>query len=184
MKINLQIQYKKFKKMMKGFSLAELLIVIGTFLAVGTVILTIMIVTLRVSKKSELLIVLKQNGNGAISQISKSVRYAKSLDDPTSCNPPTNSSSITIRSILDNKETQFVCTGGASPTIASNGASLVDSNSIKVTSCYFSCTQATENDPPVVSVNFTLSSKTSSNLVENVGSVPFKTSIIMRNVTR
>ncbi len=151
--------------------------------ATGTFVLSILFVTLRVSSKSDKLVNLKQNGNIAVSQIVKQIRYAKSLDDPTFC-PATAGSSlstITITSILDNGKTIFSC---GNSTIASNGASLVDTNSVQVTQCSFVCTQPTLNDPPTINLNLTLSSKNASSLVESTASIPFQTSVLMRNVSK
>lgn len=168
----------------KGFTLIELLIVIGVFSIVGTIVVSILFVSLNTIKKSDILIELKQNGNGAISQISKSVRYAKSLDDPileepSQCIPSITKSSITVTSVNDNAQTIYACLGGASPTIASNGASLINTNSMTVSSCSFKCVQSSQNSSPVITLDFTLVPKNTSGL-----SVPFRTSIIMRNINR
>lgn len=66
--------------------------------------------------------------------------------------------------------------------IASNGANLVDTNnSVSVDSCFFTCSQDNIVSPPIIGINFTLSSKTSSNFFEKKASIPFQTSVTMRN---
>jgi prepilin-type N-terminal cleavage/methylation domain-containing protein len=175
---------KKDSTLRNGFTLVELLVVIGVFATVSSIIVLILFSTLRASKKSDTLIELKQNGNSAISQISKSVRYAKSLDNPDQCSPSVVVNSRKITSVQDDAQTTYACVGGSSPTIASNGASLIGTDDIRVSSCIFMCTQSNPNDPPVISLNFTLTSKNSGGGIESSGSVPFKTSIIMRNYNR
>lgn len=168
----------------KGFTLVELLVVIGVFSITGTIVVLILFATIRASKKTSIQIILKQNGNAAISQITKNVRYAKSMEYPSDCNPPFGfgSSFITVRSISNNALITFSCDGGASPTIASNGASLVDTSTVEVSSCSFYCSQASENDPPVINFGFSLSAKNSSGAIESAGIIPFRTSVIMRNL--
>ena len=180
----LSTRNSKFK--IRGFTLTELLIAIAVFATTGTIILSILFVTLRTSSKSEKLVILKQNGNTAVSQIVKHIRYAKSLDSPASCpvSPGPALTSITITSVLDNGKTTFSCEVGPPATIASNSASLVDTNSVVVTQCSFTCSQPTLNDPPTINFSITLDAKSTNNLVETTGSIPFQTSVIMRNFNK
>lgn len=164
-----------------GFTLVELLLAFGIIAVIGTIVLSILFLTLRVSKKSDVLIGLKQSGNTAMSQIVKQIRYAKSLDSPTSCITP-KIGDITITSSLDNAQTTFSCSV-PSATISSNSASLVDTSSVAVTNCSFTCTQTTLNDPPTIGIKFTLSNA-GSGPFETTGSVPFQTSVTMRNFSR
>lgn len=167
-----------------GFTLVELLLAIAIFSVIGTVSLSILFMTLRAGKKSDLLIVLKQNGNAAMSQVVKNIRYAKSLDIPTSCVTPVTVSQITLTSIADNGSTEFACTSTAPNTIASNGASLIDTSVAVVTDCSFTCTQPTQNDPPTINFIFKLSSRNATGLVETQASIPFQTSVTMRNYSK
>ncbi len=180
---------KIIKSRMQGFTLIELLVVIAMFAATSTVILSILFVTLRASSKSDKLIILKQSGNAIMSQVVKQIRYAKSLDTPSSCpvTPDVTLSSIKITSVLDNGQTTFSCVD-LSPgppmrpaTIASNSSSLVDTNSVSVTQCSFSCYQTTPNDPPTINFSFKLDAKSTTNAVESTGSIPFQSSVTMRN---
>ncbi len=164
-----------------GFTLIELLLAIAIFAVIGTVSLSILFMTLRAGKKSDLLIVLKQSGSAAMSQVVKNIRYAKSLDSPNSCTSTVVSQQITVTSILDNGSTTFQCTSVSPNTIASNGASLIDTSVAVVTDCAFTCTQSTVNDPPTINFVFKLSSKNATSLVETQASIPFQTSVTMRN---
>ncbi len=166
-----------------GFTLVELLVAIAIFAIIGTVSLSILFMTLRAGKKSDTLIMLKQSGNAAMSQVVRSIRYAKSLDVPNSCVTPVTTSQITLTSVLDNGSTTFVCTSTTPNTIASNSASLIDTAFAAVSGCSFTCTQPTVNDPPTINFIFKLSSN-SSGQVETRAIIPFQTSVTMRNYNK
>ena len=55
----------------KGFTLVELLVVAGIFVTISTVILSIFVISLRGSSKSDYILTMKQNGNFAASQMVK-----------------------------------------------------------------------------------------------------------------
>jgi len=169
-------------KNLKGFTLIELVVVAGVFVSVSSIILSIFIISLRGSRKSELILTMKQNGNFAMSQMIKQIRYAQSIDAPASCVPSVTQSSITITS-LDGGQTTFSCQTSPTSSIASNSASLVDTNQVRVNACSFVCSQPTASEPPTVTISFTLLPKNASVLSENTGSVPFTTSVTMRNFT-
>lgn len=172
-----------------GFTLIEILAASSVFMVIGTAVLSVLFVSLRASKKSDLLINLRQNGNSALTQMARQIRYANSLEDPISCLPPVNQSSITITSGTDSTETTFSC--GAIPgTISSTDTldnipkPLVDTNSIAVKDCSFTCSQKKIDDPPTINLKFTMESKNVSGLTESNGSIPFQTSVTMRNSGR
>lgn len=165
-----------------GFTLVELLVAFGIFSILGTITISILFTTLRSGKKSDVLIVLKQNGNTAMSQIVRNIRYAKSLDSPSTCTSTVNTTSISITSSADDGRTTYSCTGGRYPSIASNGASLIDQNNIRVTDCSFTCSQATLNDPPTISLVFKLNARSPAGIIESSGSIPFQTSVTLRNI--
>ncbi|HZE86945.1 MAG TPA: type II secretion system protein [Methylomirabilota bacterium] len=165
----------------KGFSLIELLVSMAVFASVTTVIITVLFVSFRAGKKSDVLISLKQNGDATLAQMVKSIRYAKSLDAPAACTTPVTQASITITSISDAKQTIFSCPAGASTSITSNSASLIDTNAVSVSGCSFTCSQATTNDPPTITIQFTLGAKNTTSFVETTGSIPFQTSVTLRN---
>ncbi|SRR6266571_1262064 len=166
----------------KGFTLIELLAVIAIFGVISTIILSILVIGFRGGKKSDLLNTIRQNGDIAMSQMERKIRYAQSLNTPASCvSTQSDLSAIAITSLDDNVQTTYTCSG---TTIASNGASLIDSTAFTVSSCSFSCSQPTVADPPTVVIQFTLSSKTTNNFIESNASIPFQTSVTMRNVNQ
>jgi hypothetical protein len=160
--------------------LVEMLLAVGLFVVVGVVVLSVFFVSLRGSKKSDLLVVVRQDGESVLSQMEHMIRFAKSLDSPSSCVPSSvGLSSITVSS-FDGGQTVLTCPSG-SGAISSNSASLVDTTSVVVSSCSFSCTQSSLSNAPIIGISFVLSQATTSNFVEGNVSIPFHTSIQMRN---
>jgi type II secretory pathway pseudopilin PulG len=173
------------KKNYKGFTLIEFLIVFGILGVIGAVVLSVLFVTLRVSKKSDLLVRLKQSGNSVMSQVSRNIRYAKSLDYPDSCVGGVSTSYVTVTSLTDGEKITFSCISSSSGfVIASNGAALIDTATIYASTCAFYCSQPSLSDPPSINFNFRLHSIGSNSLVETRASLPFQTSVILRNYNK
>lgn len=163
-----------------GFTLIEVLVVLGVFVVISTVIVSILFVSLRGSKKSDVLVTTRENGYSALSKMARVIRYAKSIDLPASCVPSSGSvNSITITGSDDN-QIVFACPASSSGGISSNSASLVDTSSVSVSSCSFTCSQPTSADPPTVMISFTLAAQ-GGNSAESIASVPFETSVTLRN---
>ncbi len=190
---NLKFKIKNFDR---GYTLIELLAVIAIVVVVGVIVAGILISSLRGGSKSNVLDNVRQNGNHAITQMSKMIIYAQSFNGvstnggfyKTNCYqaiPPSPSPTpapiaykyIKITS-FDGGQTIFSCSGS---TIASNGASLIDISTTSLVSCYFSCTQTNFGQAPTIGINFTLSQNTSSNFAEKQATIPFETSITIRN---
>ncbi|GEM_PF-867758 len=167
----------------KAFTLIELLASVSVLAVIGTAIFGVFLVTLRGSKKANLLAVVRQNGTSAMSQMVRSIRYAKSLDDPSSCVTPLTSTYITITSASDGEQTIYSCNYGGDAPITSNSASLVDGDVVIATSCSFACSQQNINSPPTITIQFTLNSKNPNSLVESNASIPFQSSVTLRNYT-
>ncbi len=168
----------KNKKLNKGFSLIELLTVIGVLAVIGSIVVSVITITLRGTKKTDLLEAARQNGDTALSQMVKDIRYAQSLDFPTSCVPSQTTSSITITSLAQT-QTTYACTAG---TINANNNSLFNTSSLKVSSCSFVCAQPTVSDPPIITIQYTLTPAVAGNFAETNFTLPFQSSVTMRNV--
>ncbi len=168
-------------KYQKGYTLFELLTVIGILSVIGVIVLSIVFISLRGSQKSEALEIVRQNGDAALSQMVKTVRYAKRLDAPLACTPSVSTSSITLTSLTDNGQTTLSC---ASSTLSSNSATLLNTNAVAATSCSFTCAQGRPTDPPTITIQFSLSAKTTGNFSETTATIPFQTSVTMRNFER
>jgi prepilin-type N-terminal cleavage/methylation domain-containing protein len=163
-----------------GFTLIELLTVIGILTVIGTIAVGVITVTLRGTRKTDLLEFARQDGSSALSQMVNSIRYAETLNAPASCVPTTTGNSVTISSLSDHAQTTYSCSGA---TIASNGASLIDTSSIsvKANSCSFVCAQPNTTDPPTITIQFTLVPAHPGGFAETNFTLPFQTTVTMRN---
>lgn len=179
----------KIKNSQSGYTLVELLAVIIILITVGTIIISILVTSLRGGNRSNTTNDVRQNGNYIISQMSKMIAYARSFDGVstdgsnyvTDCtavqSPPTAYKYIKTTS-FDSGTTVFSCTGSI---IASNGADLIDINTFSVSSCNFYCSQTNLLSAPTININFTLSKANAGFFVENQTTIPFETSITPRN---
>lgn len=167
-----------------GFTLVEMLAVMVVFLAVGSIVVGILVATLRTSNKTDVLTLVKQNGNYALSQIAKTIRDARGLTSPYPCYPtPQVSQSITVVDPGDN-QIIYSCQNN---TIASNSASLLDTSTVKTLTCSFTCTQQSTGGLPFITVAFSLVQQNTSSFIEqqaSISGVPFQTSIVIRNINR
>ncbi len=167
-----------------GFTLIELLVVIGIFVVITTIVISILLVVLRGTKNSDSIILVRQNGEYALTQMVRMVRFARSLDSPLTCDG-TSLKSITITT-FDLNKTTFSCPTDVVPTpnfIASNSASstkLTNMKDVGVSTCSFVCTQF--GGPPLINITFTLKKVNSSGLPEGDVSIPFQSSVVMRNL--
>lgn len=169
-----------------GFTLVELLAVIVVIASIGGIVFGILFASLRGSNKSTNVTTLQQNGNYALSQITKMVRNARSLEYPSPCFSESTGYSATTSSIIienaDAGRTTFSCDNLPTGTLSSNSASLIDTSSVVVTACSFTCTQNSLYDFPTITVSFTLSKKYSSGVVDTTTPSSFQSTVIMRNL--
>ncbi len=194
----------------KGYTLVELLAVILILVSVGGIITAIITASLRGSNRSTNVNEVRQDGNFALTQMARAIRYAKSFEgvktnggtftkDCTVTLPPAGTPTPTpipykhIKIIgFDGGETTFSCQDGSADnpkTVSSisaglNSVNLISSGKVTITSgsCYFICNQQNSNLPPTIDINFTLS-PLSQTVIENTVSIPFQTSVIFRNVS-
>lgn len=180
-------QYKargKNPKHSAGFTLVELLVSSAIFITTSTIIVTVLFIAFRVNQRTEITLSVKNNGNNALSQMVNSIKYAKRLDNPVSCTTSPVVQQITFTSAFDNGQTTLSCGTGAASSIASNGASLINTNAVTVQSCTFTCRQTSINDAPTITIQFSLTSKTYVGTSESQTVLPFQTAVTMRNFTR
>jgi len=181
-----------------GYTLVELLAVVTIVIVVGVIAVGILISSLRGGSKTNVLDNVRQNGNSAIAQMSKMIIYAQSFNGvsrdsgisyTTNCvqnsltSPaptPISYQYIKITS-FDGGQTIFSCNG---TTIASNGASMIDTapeTGVMVSSCSFTCSQDSYGLLPTIGINFTLKQNVSSSFAEKQATLPFQTSVTIRN---
>lgn len=195
------MEYKIRKFNNRGYTLIELLVVMVIMMVIGGIIAAILVSTLRGTNKNNTIDDIRLNGNSVITQVSKMIEFSQSFvgvnnsgdSVPYSSNCVLSSPAPSplpqykyLRIIsFDNAATTFSCSG--SPlTIASNSASLLDTNKVSVSAdptslCYFTCVQSGATDTPTIGINFTLFQKSSSLFFEKIYSIPFQTSVKIRN---
>ncbi len=165
----------------KGFTLVEVLVVSGIFIIITTVVVSIFFIILRGSKKSDSIVIVRQNGEQAMAQMVRIMRFAKSLDDPC---PLIDQSSVTITA-ADVAQTvyEFTCPAvfTAPNFIGLNGTKLINDATVVVDSCYFVCTQQAGSSP-TIGISFTLSKRNIGGLPEENSTIPFKSSVTLRNI--
>lgn len=180
----------KFLKKQSGFTLIELLIVMMVLVTVGIITASIIVSALRGSNKTNTINTVRQNGNYAISQISKMLEFSQgfvgvsndNVNYSTACSSPTATYKYIKIVSFDNGTTVFSCNVPSS-TISSNSASLISPSDVALTSCSFTCSRNI-SVPPTIGIDFMLTQKSSSNFFENKDSVEFKTSVILRNLNK
>lgn len=197
----------KISSFRKGFTLIEMLVVIFVLSTIGVLVGAIITSALRGTNKTNTITTVRQNGFYAIAQMTKMIQNARKLDSP-SCVPPPSPTptpvssypSITITS-ADGGQTTFACCSPGDSlgngTISSGSGAidlstacgalkkpLLDTNNTKLGPCTFTCSQASASDPPIIGISFTLSQKSTTSFFEQSASIPFQTSVVMRNVSR
>lgn len=180
----------KFKN---GYTLIELLVAMTVIITVGLIVVAILVSSLRGTNKATSIENVRINGNYAILQISRMIEFAQNFEGvyPDSqglytiaCVPTTHYTNVKITS-FDNGQTIFSCNLSQSPAvISSNSASFINTNDVTLTSCYFTCSRTNMSQPPTIGINFTLSQKSSSSFFENQASIPFSTSVVIRNLNK
>lgn len=182
----------EFRTSQNGFTLLELTVVIGVFLVIGTIIVSILNSTFQGNSKVRISNDIAQNGNYALNIITNLLvnsQQFESISDGTTITTFCPTTGINGKSInvvgFDGGVTTILCgDSGANPTynLSSNSASLIDSSQVILSSdsCTFTCTQADEFSPPRIDVVFTLKN-VSADLPENTGNATFRTSVSLRN---
>ncbi len=164
----------------QGFSLIEVLIAMGILVTVGSVAMVVFFTTLRGATKSDVIREVKQNGEYAISAMETMIRSSQSVESIgsgcSSSNGCLGSGSCIKILNPDNQYTVFSLSG---TQIASTGGNLTN-NKVRASGLSFTCSQP-PGAPPIVTVSFTLTQATSTTRVEEQASIPFKTTISLRN---
>ncbi|MBU4016229.1 prepilin-type N-terminal cleavage/methylation domain-containing protein [Patescibacteria group bacterium] len=171
-----------------GFTLVEVLVVSGIFIIISTVIVAILIVITRGSKKSDSIVIVRQSGEQAMAQMVRIMRFAKSftnsLDEPFPCNG-TVQNNIKIIAAVDLSQYVFTCPSSP-PTIPNfiglNGTKLTNSNTVAVQACSFTCIQQAGGSP-TIGISFTLSKINLSGALESDVVIPFNSSVTLRNIS-
>lgn len=160
----------------KGFSIIELLVVISIFAVVGILSTAAVSLTLKSSRKSESLIKVRENVNYSLSVLERQIRNAQSIDCATS--DSTKLSYVSSEGITSD----FSCISTGTDNYIASSSSRLTSTDISITSCAFSCTQETVNNPPVIKVSISAEDAvTSGTSSAEKGSITTDIEIIARN---
>ncbi len=178
---------------MRGFTLLELLISMTILLTVGSLVFSVLIISIRSTTKVNNTQLVRQNGNDVITQLSRMVQFSQSFNGVstngltyiTTCQAPIAGGTLQTYDYVqitgfDDGVTTFSCAANPA-TIASNSASLIDTNSYTVSSCKFTCTQVTPNSPQTIGISFILGKKNATSFLDNPTPIEFTTSVTLRN---
>ena len=177
-----------------GFTLLELLISMTLLLTIGTLVLSVLIVSVRSTAKINNIQLIRQNGSSVLTQMSRMIQFSQHFNGVstdgvnylTSCQLPSAGSGALLEftsvqfTAFDNGVTTFSCSS-PQETIASNSASLFDTNTYVVSSCKFTCTQPAENAPQTIGISFALGKKIVTNFLDDPAPIQFTTSVTLRN---
>lgn len=156
-----------------GFSLIELVVVIGLLSLLMLAISSTMLMSMISSNRIRTTTKVKQAGNYALGQIQGIVRNAKSI---TSCIPDLPDTSITLIN-QDGGTTQILTEEGR---IASNSGTYLTPDNLEATVFDISC-EPTVDNPTLIKVSFDLKSKLATERSTSNPTLHFETSINLRN---
>lgn len=161
----------------KGFTLIEILVVIGVFAVIAVIGSTSFFSMLKGATKTKITNLVKQNGDYTLGVMEKMIRNAREivLDPGEECTSGMEEIEI---SNPDGGFTTFSCTDNP---ISSNSAKLI-SNQVKVESCFFDCQRSGPLQPDVVTINFTLSQAQTTVRPEEQVRIEFRTTVSLRNI--
>lgn len=188
--IRLKMQSSKFP----GFTLVELLVSLLILSTVSSIVIAIVWVSLKSIVKVNNMHLIRQNGNFAISQVTKMLQYAKRFEGvstngasyTTACQAPgtpLQPYNYVRLTAADNGTIVLGCLSSPA-TIASNSASLISTAGFTVTSCNFTCTQVTIGSPYNIGIQFTIQKRVSGNIFDEPAPLLFQTSATIRNFTQ
>lgn len=175
-----------------GFTIVELLTVVGILVVISSILAGILYSTLRGGNKTSITTAVAQNGNFAISSISNLIISSQSVvqvgSEPfVDCTASPSASSISLKG-YDGGITILSCENGtiSSQSGSMTPASLIDTTQVQIDSlspCLFYCSTQISGDPyslPIVGFEFTLTDKSSS-FIDTKAKARFNSSASLRN---
>lgn len=183
------------KTINKGFTLIELLVGMAIIVVSATAVVVLLSSSFRISNKTTSLSAIRESGNNAVNFFQRTVQFAGGFDSAigptttvTNC-VGTNAGNYTSIRVHTSSGIvqQFSCSVGDSFTYdqdvsdANPPSSLINTSKVTI-ACTLTCTQASNDVPPIIGINLSLSLKNTSNVPEKNASIAFSTSAKMRNL--
>ncbi len=131
--------------MKKGFSIIEILVVVGIFAMIAVISTQAVVSSLTSARKSEAAIQVKENLDYTVTVMERKLRNAQKI---TTC---TTSHIEYIDSEGEDAEFRCVNVGGSNGRVENEDARIT-SGEIIITQCQLTCTSATEGVPPSVNI--------------------------------
>ncbi|EKD31619.1 MAG: hypothetical protein ACD_77C00290G0005 [uncultured bacterium] len=139
------------KKLQKGISLIEILVVITIFAVLGMIVSSSLILTMQGTKKSEAMIKVRENLNYSLSVVERNLRNASLILNCTG-------ESVSVINYTDQYgiSSSFSCMniGSTTDSFIASGSARLTSDNIKITACNFVCKSNAPN-PPYVTISVT-----------------------------
>lgn len=129
-------------KVNSGYSLVEMLVVMGIFSVLAVMITQVLAASLKSAKRVEVTTKIRTNLDFALASMERNLRNAKTVSCPSATQVNFTGA--------DGGESYFVYSG---QSIASGSANLTG-NTVKVTTCSFTCTTSASS-PPMVEISLT-----------------------------
>lgn len=156
----------------KGFSLLEVLVVMGLFAVLGILSTRAVLLSLQGSKKSDSLVRVRENANYALAIVERQLRNA---DEVSPCPNP----AATLINYKDNQgiASSFACVDTGENGYVASGSSRLTTDEIAIITCSFVCSAGSSGLPPEVTVNLVARD---SGTVSEKSQVSLKTTILLR----
>ena len=169
----------------KGFTLIEILVVVGILAIIAVVSSNMFFTVFKSSGKTKVLTKVKQNGDYALTVMERLIRDSQEVS--SSCT--SGMASIKVKR-FDGSEITFSC-DLAQGLIASSSGQRLTSSEVKVDSCSFDCgcptaypnctSEGTKFYPKTVTIKFTLSQVGATVRPEEEAIINFQTTVSTRN---
>jgi prepilin-type N-terminal cleavage/methylation domain-containing protein len=161
-----------------GFSLIELIIVIGLLSLLMLAISSTMLMSIVSSNRIRTATKVKQAGNYALGQIQTMIRSAKTI---SSCTPNLPSPSLTVINPDGGDTTIFAELDGDGTTrIASNSGTYLTPDNLETSSFSITC-EPSQVEPTLIKVSFDLQGKLATERPSSNPILHFETSVNLRN---
>jgi prepilin-type N-terminal cleavage/methylation domain-containing protein len=160
------------KKIHRGFSLFEMLIVIFIFGVLGALTTQIIMLSLKSSAKSESLVKVREDLNSTLAIMEREIRGASSV----TCDPDTGVINYTN---AQGHPGSFACSQLDDNYFVASASARVTGSNVVITRCSFICNLSTSGGPPSVSIEMVAHNNNKSGV--EAANISVSTQIYLRN---